>query len=65
MGLFPGGRVNAADILESATGAATGTDWNQGSQWADGLVPTNANNYVLYTNTSNNSLLSSYYGVRR
>lgn len=55
--------AHAADIMESATGAASGTDWNQGSQWADGLSPTSANTYVLHTNTSNNSTLASYYGV--
>lgn len=60
--LFGKGAV-AADILEATTGGASGTDWNQGSQWTGGAVPTAGNNYVLYTNTSNNSTLSSYYGV--
>jgi hypothetical protein len=57
------GLAKGADILQAATGGASGTDWNQGSQWTGGEAPTTGNNYVLYTNTSNNSTLSSYYGV--
>ncbi len=55
--------ASGTDILEAATAAASGTDWNQGSQWNGGNPPTSGINYVLYTNTSNNSTLSSYYGV--
>ena len=61
--LFLCGYAKAADILEAGSGGTSGTDWNQGSQWTGGAVPTAGNNYVLYTNTSNNSGLSSYYGV--
>lgn len=61
--LFSCTSATAADILETATGGASGTDWNQGSQWSGGNPPTSGVNYVLYTNTSNNSTLSSYYGV--
>lgn len=62
--LFLGGGVFAADILEDATlGGTPGTDWNQGSQWMGAAVPTAGNNYVLHTNTANNSGLSGYYGV--
>jgi hypothetical protein len=57
------GYAKAADILEAAGGGASGKNWNQGSQWTDLAIPTPGNNYVLYTNTSNNSGFSSYYGV--
>jgi hypothetical protein len=60
---FSCGHAKAVDILEATTGGASGTDWNQGAQWGGGAIPTTGNNYVLYTNTSNNSGLSSYYGV--
>lgn len=61
--LFSGGVAFAADILQAASGGASGTDWNQGTQWAGGATPVTGNNYVLYTNTANDSTLSSYYGV--
>ena len=57
------GYAKAADILEAAGGGASGKNWNQGSQWTGLAIPTTGNNYVLYTNTSNNSGFSSYYGV--
>lgn len=61
--LFFGIKTRAADIFEADTGGSPGTSWNQSSQWAGGAAPVTGNNYILYTNTSNNSTLSSYYGV--
>lgn len=61
--LLLGRHAEGASIVEAATGGASGTSWNQASQWTGGAVPAAGNNYVLFTNTSNNSTLSSYYGV--
>jgi hypothetical protein len=61
--LLFGVQARAVDILEATVGGASGTTWNQGSQWAGGAIPAANNNYILYTNTANNSTLSSYYGV--
>jgi chitodextrinase len=61
--LFLASNSFAADILEAATAGASGKHWNLGSQWTGTLVPTAGNNYVLYTNTSNSSGMSSFYGV--
>jgi len=60
---FLGIQILTADVFEAAGGGASGTSWNQGSQWTGGAVPVAGSNYILYTNTSNNSTLSSYYGV--
>jgi hypothetical protein len=61
--LFLWGHAGAVNILEATTGGASGTDWNQGVEWGGGAAPTTGNSYIVYTNTSNGSGLSSYYGV--
>lgn len=50
-------------IVESPTGAAQGTDWNQGGQWIGGAVPNGNHSYVLFTNTTGSPGLGNYYGV--
>jgi hypothetical protein len=56
--------AKTADILESASvGGASTNNWNSIWQWTGESVPTSGNNYVLYTNTANDSKMSSYYGV--
>lgn len=65
-----GGETNSAEfsivtgyIVEAATAAAAGTDWNQGSQWTGGNAPAAGASYIVYTNTTGSAGLGSYYGV--
>lgn len=55
--------ILAGYIFEASTGAAQGTDWNQGSQWVGGAVPLAGIGYYVFTNTTGSPGLGNYYGV--